>query len=81
MGVQSVSASIIYFLLALECKDLAGCWYCAPLFTKKIVKNTLKLPKQFTPIAFITVGYPIKSPKIPARKSLSEIIFDVKKNE
>ncbi|GAH80310.1 unnamed protein product, partial [marine sediment metagenome] len=34
MGVQSVSASATYLLLAFEIKGLASCWYCAPLFAK-----------------------------------------------
>jgi len=77
MSVQSVSASITYFLLALESKGLAACWYCAPLFSKEIVKSELNLPKKYVPIAFITVGYPLKVPKVPIRKKLSEIIFKI----
>ncbi len=77
LGVQSVSASIMYFLLALEVNGLAACWYSAPLFSKEIVKKTLNLPENFIPMAFITIGYPLKEQKLPARKGLSEIIFKV----
>lgn len=77
MGIQSVSASTIYFLLAIESKGLASCWYCAPLFTRELIKDTLNLPSTFFPTAFITVGYPLKKPKIPRRKELNEIIFEI----
>ena len=77
MSIQSVSSSITYFLLALEAKGLAACWYCAPLFTKEIVRNELNLPKEYVPTAFVTIGYPLKEQKIPLRKKLTEIIFKI----
>ena len=77
MGVQSVSASATYLLLALEAKGLASCWYCAPLFAKNIVKEVLNLPSSYAPMAFFTIGLPIKSPNIPVRKKLKDIIFSI----
>jgi len=77
MGVQSISASATYLLLAFEIRELAACWYCAPLFAKEIIKNTLNLPSTFTPMAFITVGQSIKTQQIPKRKELKDIIFKV----
>ncbi|MFW9970107.1 MAG: nitroreductase family protein [Candidatus Odinarchaeota archaeon] len=78
LGVQSISSSATYLLLAFEIKKLAACWYCAPLFAKDIIKESLKLPETYIPMAFFTVGYPLKSNPTPKRKSLKEIIFDVK---
>jgi coenzyme F420-0:L-glutamate ligase/coenzyme F420-1:gamma-L-glutamate ligase len=77
MGVQSVSASATYLLLAFEINGLAACWYCAPLFAKDIIKDTLKLPSRFIPMAFFTVGYSVRDPPIPNRKDLKEILFKV----
>jgi len=77
MGVQSVSASATYLLLAFEIKGLAACWYCAPLFVKDIVKNTLNLPNSFVPMAFFTVGYPMKESQKSNRKDLKDIIFKI----
>ncbi|MFW9900669.1 MAG: coenzyme F420-0:L-glutamate ligase, partial [Candidatus Thorarchaeota archaeon] len=34
LGIQSISSSATYLLLAFEMKELAACWYCAPLFAK-----------------------------------------------
>ena len=77
MGVQSISASATYFLLALEAKGLASCWYCAPLFAKNIVKDVLNLPNSYVPMAFFTIGFATKSPNIPIRKKLNDIIFTI----
>ncbi|MFX0188429.1 MAG: coenzyme F420-0:L-glutamate ligase [Candidatus Hodarchaeota archaeon] len=79
LGVQSISASATYLLLAFQIKGLAACWYCAPLFSKDIIKNNLKLPKTYVPMAFIAVGYPLRELKAPTRKNLNDIIYDVKK--
>ena len=76
LGIQSISCSAIYLLLAFETKKLATCWYCAPLFAKEIIKEGLKLPESYIPMAFFTVGYPLKTTKAPNRKELKEIIFE-----
>jgi len=80
LGVQSISTSAIYLLLAMESEGLAGSWYCAPLFAKKQVKRILKLPKEFDPMAFITVGFPKELQKRPKRKNLEEIIYRLSEN-
>ena len=77
LGVQSISSSATYLLLAFEIKNLAACWYCAPLFAKDIIKKTLHLPESYVPMAFFTVGYPLKSVHAPPRKELQEIIYDL----
>ena len=77
MGVQSVSASATYLLLALENKGLSACWYCAPLFAKEIIQEEMKLPRSFVPMAFFTVGYSTKTIQKPNRKGLKEIIFKI----
>ncbi|MHA1822676.1 MAG: nitroreductase family protein, partial [Promethearchaeota archaeon] len=78
MGIQSISSSATYFLLALESKKLSSCWYCAPLFAKKIIKRELDLPESYVPMAFFTVGYPLDIPKAPFRKNLDDILFKIK---
>jgi coenzyme F420-0:L-glutamate ligase/coenzyme F420-1:gamma-L-glutamate ligase len=75
LGIQSISNSATYLLLALEMKKLAACWYCAPLFAKNIVRENLKLPDTYIPMAFFTVGYPLKKLLPPNRKELEKIIY------
>jgi len=77
LGIQSISSSATYLLLALEMKKLAACWYCAPLFAKDIIKESLNLPETYIPMAFFTVGYPLKPIQTPKRKKLKEIIFEL----
>ncbi len=78
LGIQSISSSATYLLLAFEMKGLAACWYCAPVFAKNIIKDCLKLPESYIPMAFFTVGYPMKTIQAPKRKNLKEIIFELK---
>jgi len=75
LGIQSVSSSATYFLLALELKKLASCWYCAPIFAKEIIKETLNLPESYVPMAFFTVGYSLKTVHAPSRKKLQDVIY------
>ena len=77
LGVQSISSSATYLLLAFEMKKLAACWYCAPLFAKDIIRESLKLPETYSPMVFFTVGYPLKSIRAPDRKLLNEIIYEL----
>ncbi|MHA2282460.1 MAG: coenzyme F420-0:L-glutamate ligase [Promethearchaeota archaeon] len=76
LGIQSISSSATYFLLAIELKKLASSWYCAPLFAKEIIKDILNLPESYVPMAFFTVGYPLKTVPAPPRKKLQDIIYD-----
>ncbi|MHA1526576.1 MAG: nitroreductase family protein, partial [Promethearchaeota archaeon] len=77
LGVQSISASATYLLLAFENKGIAASWYCAPLFAKETVKKALNLPNSLNPMAFFTVGYPLKTIKAPKRKKLNDIIYNL----
>jgi coenzyme F420-0:L-glutamate ligase/coenzyme F420-1:gamma-L-glutamate ligase len=77
LGIQSISSSATYLLLAFEMNKLAACWYCAPLFAKDIIKESLKLPETYIPMVFFTVGYPLKPIQAPNRKLLNEIIFEI----
>jgi len=79
LGVQSISASATYLLLAFQMNNLAACWYCAPLFSKEIIKDNLNLPDSYIPMAFIAVGYPLKKIKAPERKKVDDIFFKLKK--
>lgn len=78
LGIQSISNSATYLLLAFEIKKLAACWYCAPIFAKEIIKKILKLPESYVPMAFFTVGYPLKTVQPPSRKKLQDVIFELK---
>ncbi len=75
MLVQSVANGICYFMLAAHASGLACSWYCAPLFTKAIVREVLHLPPTWEPQAFVTLGYPQGDPiPPPARKPVEAIL-------
>jgi len=68
LAVQSLGAAMQNILLAAENKKLGTCWYCAPIFCKDTIRESLAIPKEVEPQALITVGYPDEKPKAPARK-------------
>jgi coenzyme F420-0:L-glutamate ligase/coenzyme F420-1:gamma-L-glutamate ligase len=78
LGVQGISASATYLLISFEIMGLSACWYCAPLFAKKVVREVLNLAKNIVPMAFFTVGYgEVSKIKAPIRKKLKDIILEI----
>jgi len=75
MAVQSVAASVQNLLLRAHAEGLGTCWFCAPLFCPKKVKEVLRLPENVEPQALITLGYPSKKPEVPPRKSLKSVVY------
>jgi coenzyme F420-0:L-glutamate ligase/coenzyme F420-1:gamma-L-glutamate ligase len=73
LALQSLGAAIENLLLAVHSKGLGACWYCAPIFCKSIVKESLHLPMSFEPQALVTIGYPSEIPTAPKRKPSQDI--------
>ena len=75
LAIQSLGAAIENLLLVAHAKGLGACWYSAPCFCKETVKQTLKLPDQVEPQAFIVLGFPAEKPNVPAKKLFTEYCF------
>lgn len=75
LAVESLGAGLQNLLLAAHVAGLGACWYCAPAFAKKIVRDILEIPESVEPQAFITLGYAGECPKAPARKNLADYCF------
>jgi len=75
LAVQSLAAAIQTMLLAAHAWDLGSCWYCAPIFCKKAVRQTLQIPDNVEPQALITLGYPDEIPKTPHRNPLEDYAY------
>jgi coenzyme F420-0:L-glutamate ligase/coenzyme F420-1:gamma-L-glutamate ligase len=75
LAVQSLGAAVQNMLLAAQAKGLGACWFCAPIFCKKAVRNFLKLPADVEPQALITLGYPAEKPNAPRRKPLESFTY------
>ena len=75
LAVQSLGAAIQNMLLTAHSKGLGACWYCAPVFSKEMVRKVLRIPEEVEPQALIPLGYPAEKPLMPRRKSLGEIAF------
>lgn len=79
MAVQSVALACQNLLLAAHQQGLAACWMCAPLFVPALVRNVLDLPRNWTPQALITIGYPMvghtAADKVKERKPLNDCVI------
>jgi nitroreductase len=62
MATQSLALAGQNLLLAAHAEGLGACWLCAPLFCPHIVRDTLGLPADWEPQAFISLGWPAESP-------------------
>jgi coenzyme F420-0:L-glutamate ligase/coenzyme F420-1:gamma-L-glutamate ligase len=61
MAMQSVALAGQNLLLAAHAEGLGACWLCAPLFCPEVVRDTLRLPQDWEPQAFISLGWPDES--------------------
>lgn len=74
--IQSASAAIQNILLAAHVHGLSACWICH-LPAKKSLRQLLKIPRDFDPIAAVLVGYPENQPKKAERKNKIKDIIAV----
>ena len=63
MATQSLAMAGQNLLLAAHAEGLGACWLCAPLFCASVVRETLDLPPDWEPQAFISLGWPGESPQ------------------
>ena len=69
--VQSAAAAIENMLLTATSLGLGACWV-AQLPAKERVRQLLKIPHVYDPVACIVMGYPAVEPKPVARKEFPE---------
>lgn len=62
MATQSLALAGQNLLLAAHAEGLGACWLCAPLFCPDVVRDTLGLPPDWEPQAFINLGWPDEAP-------------------
>ena len=73
MATQSLALAGQNLLLAAHAEGLGACWLCAPLFCPEVVRETLGLPPDWEPQAFISLGWPAEAP-FKERESLDNRI-------
>jgi nitroreductase len=72
--IQSASAAIQNIILSAHSLNLGACWICT-LPPKKDLRNLFKIPKNYNPIALISLGYYKKNKKIIEKnKDISNFI-------
>jgi F420 biosynthesis protein FbiB-like protein len=62
MAAQSLALAGGNLLLAAHAEGLGACWLCAPLFCPDVVRETLGLPADWEPQAFVSLGWPAEAP-------------------
>jgi F420 biosynthesis protein FbiB-like protein len=62
MATQSLALAGQNLLLAAHAEGLGACWLCAPLFCPEVVQDMLRLPPDWEPQAFISLGWPAEMP-------------------
>jgi len=71
--IQSASAAIQNLNLTAVSLGLATCWICH-LPSKNKLRKIFNLPKNYSPIAYLLLGYPETEPKpVPRKYSLEQI--------
>ena len=70
-SLQDTAAAIQNMLLTITDLGLATCWVGA--FNEEPAAEILSLREGLRPIAMLPIGYPIKSPNMPKRKSIDEV--------
>lgn len=65
--IQSAAAAIENLMLAATAKNLGCCWICH-LPKKNVLRKILKIPGNYSPIAYVLIGIPLTEPKNMARK-------------
>jgi nitroreductase len=73
--IQSAAACVQNILTAAQVMGLGACWICS-LPAPSYVRRLLHIPGQFSPVAYVAVGYTTGSPprEVSRRHSLDEII-------
>jgi len=75
---QGVSAAIQNMLLTAHDLGLGGCWTTLSLLiseTKKALYKLLEIPKNIKIIAVITIGYPLRIPRLRSRKDVDDVTY------
>ncbi len=65
-SIQDTAAAAENLMLAAWDMGIGSCWIGG--FNEQAVKEALVIPTSVRPLALITLGYPLASPKKPARK-------------
>ena len=71
-AMQDTSIACAFAMLAVTELGLGACWVGA--FIPATVTNALGLPKNLTPVAVLSIGYPAEEPERTPRRDLSDLV-------
>jgi nitroreductase len=73
VGIMDVGFAAENILLAAKALGLGGCAIAS--FNASGVKKVLEIPDGWKPVLLVTLGYPDKEPRVPTKKTLSEVVY------
>ncbi len=73
--IQDATIACTYAMLAAAALGLSTVWVGA--FNAEDVRTVIGAPEEHRPVAILPMGYPAETPRIRARRSLSEIVHPV----
>jgi nitroreductase len=73
IGLLDIGFAAENILLAAHALGLGGC--AVGSFIAAAVKKVVNTPENFRPVLIFSIGYPDKTPDMPAKKKLSEIVY------
>lgn len=73
--IQDTAAAVQNILLGAHALGLGTCWVGA--FEETGVSEILELPANLRPVALIPVGHPARESRMPARRSVQEVVHFV----
>ena len=71
--IEEIGAAVQNMLLVADALGIGSCWIGA--FNRSLVRDLLKIPKNYKIYALILLGYPNETPDVPPRLSMGEICY------
>ena len=71
-SIQDAAAATMCLLLSVYDLGLGACWNGA--FDDQIVRDALNLAKDELPVAILSIGWPVESPRAPPARNLDEVV-------
>ncbi len=73
VGILDIGFAAENILLAAHALGLGGCAIAS--FNPSSLSKVINAPENFRPILVVSIGYPDRTPQMPKKKSLSEIVY------
>jgi nitroreductase len=74
--LQDATIAAAFALLAVTALGLASTWVGA--FEEEVVRQVLRAPKSYLPVAILPIGYAAEQPDTTSRRPFSELVHEIR---